>query len=265
MPSRQNISGRKGGFGRGILSKVYGAAQKQAAANRGAGAPPGTRKTTGMFGSKKQRLGITQEQADAGITSVDEGREAAGLPKRSLGERMGAKGGFSAAVRRGMAAKGGYAADKSAPGLDQLTGGQGIQATPAAPPPDITMNPMPPTGEVGINRPPPRYSHAPINRGMRRAGAERLASMGVTPGAPAPSPTASRGGVTERLAMNKPVLNPSAMTGGPTPAPVVSAPEVTENIAAPSPTAALAPGQGSVRSRGMHRSVPRRRAPEDRG
>ena len=85
MASRQNISGRKGGFGRGVLSKVYGAAQKQAKANRQSGAPPGSTSLAkgGFFGGKrKQRLGITQEQKDAGITSVDEGREAAGLSKR---------------------------------------------------------------------------------------------------------------------------------------------------------------------------------------
>lgn len=250
MASRSNLSGRKLGFGRGMLSKVYGAAQKQAKANRQAGAPPGTRKTTGMFsaGKRKQRLGITQEQADAGITNVDEGRAAAGLPPRSISDRLGLKGGFSSAVRR-MKPGMNVAGDVSAPGLDQLTGGG----------PPVTAGNATPAVMPGSTR-----VSTGVKRGMGAEGARLLASRGVTPGAPAPSPPASRGGVIERLKKNTPAINPSAMAGGPTPAPVVT-PEVTENIAAPESPAALAPGQGSVRSRGMHRSVPRRRAKQDRG
>ena len=273
MASRSNLSGRKGGYGRGTLSKVYRNASKRFKTARKAGKPPGAAMAgkTGMnFGKRKQRLGITKEQAEAGITNVDEGRAAAGLPKRTLAERMGAKGGFMRAAR-GMAGKGGYAGDvKSAPGLDQLTGGgKPIVAKQPPPTPPVAMNPLPP-------------AHPPVQRGMGAKGSARLASMGVNPSAP---PT-----MAQPTVMPGPPVHRAASFGavGTRPArpsiPAAVEPTAAETIGAPA--AGMAPeggmmssggnkniemmgtpsGGGSVRSRGMHRSAgSRRRAPQDRG
>lgn len=246
MASRANLGGRKGGYGRGILSKVYGAAQKKAKANRRAGAPPGAPPVdrSKALGETKEGHARRMAASPAGAPDTIAAQQEA--LQRSPFEKIKAaaknRGGL-----RGMA----EGARKMAPGLDQLTGGgEPIVARQPPPTPPVAMNPLPP-------------AHAPVQRGMGAAGSARLASMGVNT---RPSPAAIGGPPA------KPILNPSAMTGGPTPAPVVT-PEVTENIAVPE-TAALAPGQGSVRSQGMHRSSGRigsgsggirRRAKEDRG
>ena len=209
MASRQNISGRHSGFGRGVLSKVYGAAQKQAEANRSAGASPGTRQS--------------------GFTKAAKRGSAMGSSGPLLPSKLGTR--------------------VAGPAVDMAA----IKARPAPPTPDITLNPMPP-------------AHAPVQRGMGAEGAALLASRGVTPGAPAPSAPPSRGSVSERLAKNAPVFNPSAMRPAPPPAAApTAAPAVSENIAVPDTPATPAPKPGgSPRSQGMHRSR-RLRAPEDRG
>jgi hypothetical protein len=272
MASRSNLSGRKDGYGRGMLSKVYNAAQKGMQANRQAGKPPGASMAkTGMFGSKrKQRLGITKEQSEAGITSVAEGREAAGLRPLGIMGQMGARGGFMGAAKR-MAGKGAYAGDvsgsplekikaraKSAPGLDQLTGGgEPIVAKQPPPPPPVAMNPLPP-------------AHAPVQRGMGAEGSARLASMGVTPGAP---PAASMAQPTVMPPPAPPAASFGAIGTRPDRAalPTAVEPTAAETVGAPAPAA---PAERSVRSQGMHRSTDRigsgsggirRRAKQDRG
>lgn len=216
MASRQNRSGRRDGYGSGPLSKVYSRARNQSQANRRAGKPPGS------------RLGITQEQVDAGITSPEQAM-AQQSPLDKIKARARERGGL-----RGMA----EGARKMAPGLDQLTGGEK----------PVTAAVMPGSTRVSEG----------VKRGMGAEGARLLASRGVN-------------------TRPKPVIDHSAFTPNPasfgaigerpppaaSPVETMGAPELAAPAAPAAPTA-NATGV-SPRSRGLSRSVRRRRAPEDRG
>jgi len=137
MASRQNITGRKDGYGGGPLSRVYGKAMKLAAANRKAGAAPGTGETMATRMGKLSAAN-TRRDARAAGEPVDQGQ-----PRRGL---FGGK-------KRGLMSQLASGAQRLAGGSSPVAGGAaalppklaaGIQATPAPAPPDITLNPMSP-------------------------------------------------------------------------------------------------------------------------
>lgn len=235
MVSRSNLSGRKGGFGRGPLSKVYGKARKLAAGARKAGRPPGDPATGGGALSKIKAAA----QKRGGFRGMRRGAQQ--LAEQAAGERgMGTKAERFLNERTIQAP--GQVGEMKAPGQEDLTGG-GPLVTPAVMPGQagigaklaagIKARQAPPTPDISLNRMP---------RKRRAAGAMTSRRQPVIDHA-AIAPAAQ---LTPQL--------PGVAAGTPAQPPQTDAANIGVSEAANIPTA-NAPGARSVRSRGLNRRV----------
>ena len=177
------------------------------------------------------------------------------MPPLSSGSLAGRLGGQRRGLMSQMKEGARRMAEKSAPGLDQLTGG--------GPPVTADLAPSYEPEPLTLGGPPSRTQVQPTQQPIKRPR-------------PRNQPRGRRGGaMTSRRQRNQPVLDASAIAPAasltpPLPATAQGTPPVAVTTdaanlginAAPNAPTANAPGGRSVRSRGLHRS---RRAPEDRG